>query len=166
MVVDVAGARTDPAHSVIAKTPAGCSAVRLVISPKGDRAYVTARNSDALLVFDTDKLVRDPEHALIGKVPVGRSPVGVAVVDGGGRVVVANSNRFAAGAGEKQTLTVIDAGRIGAGAEAVLGVVPAGGFPRELRETADGRTLLVTNFTSDTVELVDLARIPITSAVR
>lgn len=36
---------------------------------------------------------------------------------------------------------------------------PTGGFPRELRLTADGHTLLVTNFFSRTVELVDWNRV-------
>lgn len=159
VVIDVARAKRGDANSVIAKVPSGCSAVRLAISPKGDRAYVTARNADALLAFDTDKLVRDPEHALVGKVPVGRSPVGVEVADGGRKVVVANSNRFASANNEKQNLTVIDTAKIASGPAAVLGVIPAGGFPRELRLTADGQTLLVTNFTSNTLELVDLARV-------
>jgi len=161
VVIDVARAKREAAKSVIAKVPSGCSAVRLAISPKGDRAYVTARNADALLVFDTDKLVHDPEHALIGKVSVGRSPVGVEVADGGRKVVVANSNRFAAADNEKQNLTVIDTDKIASGPTAVLGVIPAGGFPRELRLTADGQTLLVTNFTSNTLELVDLTRVPL-----
>ena len=163
VVIDVARATKEPAKSVIAKVPSGCSAVRLAIAPKGDRVYVTARNADALLAFDTDKLVRDPEHALIGKVPVGRSPVGVAVADGGRKVVVANSNRFAAANNEKQNqnLTLINTAKIASGPAAVLGMIPAGGFPRELRVTADGQTLLVTNFTSNTLEMVDLARAPL-----
>ena len=163
VVIDVARATREPAKSVIAKVPSGCSAVRLAISPKGDRAYVTARNADALLAFDTNKLVRDPDHALIGKVPVGRSPVGVEVADGGRKVVVANSNRFADATNQRQNqnLTLIDTDKIALGPAAVLGMIPAGGFPRELRATADGQTLLVTNFTSNTLEMVDLARVPL-----
>jgi hypothetical protein len=41
--------------------------------------------------------------------------------------------------------------------------MPAGAFPRELRETADGHTLFVTNFASQALEMIDLARAPITS---
>ncbi|MCG6955955.1 MAG: hypothetical protein LJF04_08180 [Gemmatimonadetes bacterium] len=52
----------------------------------------------------------------------------------------------------------IDAGRIALGADAVVGSIPAGAFPRELRLTADGRTLLVTNYASRTLEVVDLER--------
>ena len=41
----------------------------------------------------------------------------------------------------------------------VIGNVTAGLFPRELYVTADGKTLLVTNFSSNSLELVDLARL-------
>lgn len=44
VVVDVARARTDPAHSIAARVPAACSPVRIAMSPAGDRIYVTARN--------------------------------------------------------------------------------------------------------------------------
>jgi DNA-binding beta-propeller fold protein YncE len=144
---------------VIAKVPAGCSAVRLAMSPNRDRVYITARNANSVLAFDAAKLLRDPNHALIGKVPAGASPVGIEVIDNGRKVVAANSNRFAAGSNDKQNLSVIDTGKIRDGASAVLGLIPAGGFPRELRRTADGRTLLVTNYTSSTLEIVDLARL-------
>ncbi len=160
LVVDVARAISDPANSVVAKVPAGCSPVRLEISPEGDVAYVTARTDDALLAFNTAKLLTDPEHALIAKVPVGVAPVGLAVIDHGRRIVVTNSNRFSAKPNEKQDLTVIDASKI-SGAKAVLGSIPAGGFPRELRVTADQRTLLLTNFTSNTLELIDIPRLPV-----
>jgi DNA-binding beta-propeller fold protein YncE len=45
VVVDVALAATAPEKSVVARIPAGCRAVRMAISPSGDRIYVTARNS-------------------------------------------------------------------------------------------------------------------------
>ena len=165
LVVDVARARTDPARSVVSKVPAGCSAVRLALSPAGDTIYVTARNENNVLAFNADRLVRDPGHALIGKVPVGQSPVGIAVVDKGRKVIVGNSNRFAAGSDIKQTLTVIDAGRVRAGPRAVLGAIRAACFPREVRVTSDGRTLLVANFNSSSVELVDLSRLPLQSSL-
>jgi DNA-binding beta-propeller fold protein YncE len=160
-VVDMTKAKTDPAHSVIHSVPAGCNAVRLVLSPSGDRAYVSARNSNALLVFDTKKLRDDPAHALLASVPVGTAPVGVAVVDQGRKVIVTNSNRFAGDASDRQTLNVIDATKLSAGAGAVIGQIPAGAFPREMRVTADGRALILTNFGSSTVQMIDLARLPI-----
>ncbi len=159
IVVDVAKARTDPAHAVVSSVAAGCHPVRLVLSPKGDIAYVTARASNAVLAFDTARLVADPAHARIASVAVGVAPVGIAVVDEGRKLVVTNSNRFASDAAEHQFLSVIDAARLEDGAAAVLGTVPAGAFPRELRVTEDGRTLLLTNYGSESLELLDLARL-------
>ena len=63
--------------------------------------------------------------------------------------------------GDRQVLTVIDASRVGQGAAAILGNIPAGAFPRELRATADGRTLLLTNYASRTLEIIDLTRLPL-----
>jgi DNA-binding beta-propeller fold protein YncE len=158
-VVDVARAIRNPATAIVANVRAGCSAVRLIVSPKGDRAYVTARNSNALLAFDIAKLRSDTLHALVGRVPVGPAPVGVAVVNAGRQIIVTNSNRFA-GAGDQQTLTVIDAAKVASGDKAIVGAIPAGAFPREMRVTSDGRTLILTNFGSRSISMIDLARIP------
>jgi DNA-binding beta-propeller fold protein YncE len=159
-VVDVARAETEPARSVVAAVHAGCSPVRLVTSPDGNTAYVTARSSDALLAFDTKKLLADPEHALTGRVPVGPAPVGVTLIDSGRFAIVANSNRFA-GNDAAQSLTVIEVAKLGQGAGAAVSTIPAGSFPRELAVTADGHVLVLTNFASRTVELVDLTRLPV-----
>jgi DNA-binding beta-propeller fold protein YncE len=157
-VVDVERAKRGAANAITVSVPAGCSPVRLALSPDGSRAYVTARNSNALLVFETAKMLTDPEGALMARVPVGSSPVGVAVINAGRQVVVTNSNRFAGGGSDGQSLTLIDAAKVAEGAGAVIGSVPAGTFPRELRVTTDGRTLILTNFGSQTVQLVDLTR--------
>src|SRR5256714_1148679 len=95
IVVDVAKAETDPAHSAVAHVPAGCSPVRLAISPNGERVYVTARNNNSLLAFDAAKLQTDAEHARVGAVPVGSWPVGVPGAGHRRQVFVTNSNRFA-----------------------------------------------------------------------
>jgi DNA-binding beta-propeller fold protein YncE len=164
IVVDVGRAATDPANSGVARVQAGCSPVRLDISPDGSRAYVTARNSNALLAFDTAKFHTDAAAARVGTVPVGAAPVGVAVVDGGRRVVVSNSNRFARDQTVRQTLTVIDAARVGEGAAAVLGSVPAGLFPRQFGQSPDGRTLFVANYISSELEVIDIKRMPVEPA--
>jgi len=158
-VIDVAKATTDPEHSVITTVAAACNPVRLALSPDGNTLYATSRGDHALLAFDTRKLVSDSEHALIGRVGVGAAPVGIAVFDGGRRVVVTNSNRFGADANAPQQLTVVDATKLASGDAAILGAIPAGAFPREMRVTADGKTLLVTNFLSRTLEVVDLTRV-------
>ena len=158
LVIDVERAKTDPVNAVVAAVPAGCSPVRLVLSPDGDVAYVTSRNSDALLAFDTRKLSEAPMSSLLGRVPVGSAPVGVAVVDEGARIVVANSNRFGGAQTEGHYLSVVDAARMSAGAAAVVGTISVGAFPREITATSDRRTLLLTNFSSPMLQLVDWHR--------
>jgi DNA-binding beta-propeller fold protein YncE len=163
VVVDVALARTDQANAVVAHVPAGCSAVRLAISPDGRRIYVTARNSNAVEVFDTTKLISDPDHSRLGTAPVGEAPVPVAVIDGGKKVVAGNSNRFAPG-NSPQTLTVLDAAKMEQpNANATLGTIPAGAFPRELRVSADGHTLFLTNAGSASIQVMNVDHLPLDS---
>lgn len=164
IVVDVERAKTDPAHAVISRIPAGCSPVRLALMPTGETAWVTVRNNNAVAVFDAAKLVSDPQGARIGTIPVGQSPVGIVIVDGGKRVLATNSNRFDANQAVNQTLTIIDPTKLAEGAGAVVGSVPAGAFPRELACSADGKTLFLTNYNSNNLELIDLARIPVQAA--
>jgi len=164
IVVDVARARVRPESSVVSMVPAGCNPVRLALSPSGTTAYVTARGENNLLVFDADRLVTDAEHSRALNVPVGTAPVGVAVIDSGRKIVVTNSNRFAGDANDRQYIAVIDAARVGDGERAVIGRIPAGAFPRELHVTADGRTLLLTNFASRTIQVIDLNRLPMEAA--
>lgn len=159
IVVDVARAASDPANSIVARIPSGCSPVRLAITPQGDRVFVTARNSNALLAFDTTKFKDDSAHALIGTVPVGPSPVGVAVVNDGKQVIVTNSNRFSSNRTARQTMTVIDAAKVSSGASAVLGSIQAGAFPREFGQSRDGKTLFVANYLSSELEVIDLSRL-------
>lgn len=159
LVIDLKRAESDPARSVVGTVPAGCSPVRLVTSPSGDTAYVTARRDNAVLAFRTKDLLGDTARALIARVPVGTAPVGVAVIEGGKKVVATISNRFATGPAQPQSLVVIDVDKMGAGARAITDTIPAGGFPRELRLMPDGHTLLVTNYATNTLEVVDLARV-------
>jgi DNA-binding beta-propeller fold protein YncE len=151
MVIDVAKAAIAPSESVLARVTAGCSPVRVALSSDGARAYVTARGQNMLLAFDTARLLTDPDHALVAQVPVGTAPVGVAAANG--KVFVTNSNRFKGG--DAQSVSVLDAANL-ASAQADI---PAGAFPRELKLTDDGKTLLVTNYASGTLELVDMARL-------
>jgi YVTN family beta-propeller protein len=141
--------------------PAGCNPVRVALSPAGDRAYVTARGSNALLVFDTAKLKPGNGDALIATITVGTAPVGVAAV--GNMVIVTNSDRFGRGKSENQTLTVIAADKIGLAADPVIGTVEVRAFPRELHVTADGKALLVANAGSSSLMLFRLSDMPVKS---
>jgi len=158
LVIDVKRAEADPSHAVLATVPSGCSPVRLQISPTGDRIYTTVRAENALFVFDTARLTGDPLHAQIARVSVGAAPVGIEVIEDGTRIVTANSNRVL-GPQAAQELTVVDASRILEGSSAVIGAIPAGAFPRELRTSFDGQTLFLTNFNSNTLEVIDLRRL-------
>jgi DNA-binding beta-propeller fold protein YncE len=158
-VIDVAKAETRPEKAVLGVVSAGCSPVRLAISPGGDFLYVTARNSNAMLCFKAAKVINDPQHALVGEVPVGVAPVPIMITADGSTILVGNSNRFASRPGDHQDITVIDAARVGDGKRAVLGKLPAQGFPRKLATSADGRTVFLSNFTSNTLEIIDVERI-------
>ncbi|HEX3616061.1 MAG TPA: YncE family protein [Solirubrobacteraceae bacterium] len=155
-VISVAEAEKDPAHAVKATVDAGCSPVRVAVSPSGRDVWVTARGSDSLLAFSAARLVADAKDALLASVRVGAAPVGVAVVDGGSRVVVADSDRFGA-AGRNSALTVVDANAALAGRPALVGTVRAERFPRDVAVEPAGTILLVTNFGSGTLEAVHVA---------
>ena len=162
VVIDVAQAKADPAHSVLTRVPAGGSPVRMVMSPDGRLIYVTARGSNAVLVFDAAKLVTDPGHARLAKVPVVVSPVPLAIIQNGRTLVVGNSNRFGSDAGAFQKLSVLDIARMGRD-DAVTGTIKAGIFPREMCISADGKTLFLTNFNSDSLQVIDAQNPPIES---
>lgn len=158
LIVDVRRATRAPGSAVIGAVPAGCNPVRLVSPPGGEVAYVSARTDDAVLAFDTSRFLADPAHALIGRVSVGRAPVGMAVFNNGSRLAVTNSDRFG-DSSANQSLTIIDTAKVGGREDAVMGSVPAGMFPRELTMIGDGKTLLLTNFGSRTLAVIDVARL-------
>jgi hypothetical protein len=111
------------------------------------------------VAFSAARLRTDPAHALLADVRVGELPVGLALVRGGTRIVVADSNRFTV-AGASASLAVVDVPDALAGRPALLGYLPAGGFPRQIAAERGGRTLLVTNFASGQLESVDVADLP------
>jgi DNA-binding beta-propeller fold protein YncE len=158
-VISLSTAETDPAHAVVATVTAGCGPVRVLTSTDGSVVWVTARESDMLLGFSAAGLLSDPAHSLIARVEVGEAPVGLALVDGGQRIVVADSNRFATG-GARSSLAVVNVTAALAGRPALAGYLPAAGFPRQMALEPDGRTLLVTNFTSGQLEEVNVASLP------
>jgi DNA-binding beta-propeller fold protein YncE len=137
--------------AVISAVDAGCSPVRGAVTADGGLVYVTARGDDRVLVFDTKKLEdarkleQDSESPLVRAFATGgAAPVGLRLFDGDKRLLVANSNRFAGGAG---SATVLD---VNAGAKPqVLQTIRTGEFPRNITASPDGRTLYMTVFGGD-----------------
>ena len=109
----------------------------------------------AILVVDVARATRDPAYAVIGAVPAGCNPV---------RLVISRTGDIAYVSARTDTsLTVIDTTKMSNGDDAILGNVPAGVFPRELRVTENQKTLLLTNFGSKTLAVFDIAQLPVES---
>lgn len=177
VVIDMTIALSGGRNSVLRRVRAGCSPVRVVSSRENGRVYVTARGSNQLLTFSERALTGSGADPQATEVEVGSSPVGVAVIENDRKVVVASSDRFNTAAAAP-SLYVIESGRIAVNSGAVVphrapgasrdslrgapvvGMIPSRGFPREIRATADGHTLLVTNFSAGTLQIVDLRRSP------
>ncbi len=157
-VINVAVAEHDPAHAVLATVPALQQPVRAAVSPDGSIVWVTARASDRLLAFSAARLLTDPAKALLATVTVGTAPVGVAVFDHGHRVISADSNRFNAH-GAHAALTIVDARAALANHPAVIATLRSGLFPREIAVERNDTTVLVANFDSDQLEIVNLSRL-------
>jgi DNA-binding beta-propeller fold protein YncE len=85
----------------------------------------------------------------------GSEPVGLVLADDGRIALVGNSNRgLVPGTGGKapQTVAVIDTAAALAGRPALLGVVPAGVFPRDLSIDPASGQVLMANSNSGTIE--------------
>ncbi|MGH9491338.1 MAG: beta-propeller fold lactonase family protein [Terriglobales bacterium] len=155
-VADMRLVATNPARAVVSTVPAGCSPVRLVLSPDGATAYVTARTDDAVLAFSTAKLIAKDPHPELGSVRTGIAPVGVAATPDGRWVLVADSNRFSrSGHG---ALDAIPTFAFASAHQPPRRTLPTGAFPRELRFSPNGKLLAVTNAFSGTVEFINLAK--------
>lgn len=157
-VVDVQRAEQDPGHAVVARVYAGCIPVRVVLSPAGDVAWVSARAGNNLLAFSTSKLLSDPQHALLATVPVGMGPVGMLLLDQGREMLVDCSDRSQNTANAPQVALLLDTQAALQGKPAVLGSIQEGVFPREIE--LDGTTALLTNFGSKTLSLIDTTKLP------
>lgn len=138
--------------AVLGHVYAGCQPVRVVLSPNGSLAWVTALQSDDLLAFRTSRLTSNHVAAPLAVVHLGAEPVGIVLLDRGQLLVVGDSDRFGIRGGS--ALSLVSADRALAGLPAVLGALPAGEFPRDLSYDASSGTLLVPNYVSETVELV------------
>ena len=94
---------------------------------------------------------------MIGQVQVGESPVGLALVDHNKRIVVADSNRFSVG-GATSNLAVVSTSDNGS--LRLLGYVGAGGFPRDMAVSPNGKSLIVSDFDSGDIEEIGVSTLP------
>jgi DNA-binding beta-propeller fold protein YncE len=144
--IDALAAETAPGQSIISATEAGCSPVRVAVSPDGARVWVTQRGDDTLSSFDAAVLRSDPEHARRTSLRVGANPVGLTLARSGTLAFVANSNRFDRSA-RNSTVDVIDLEK-----GVIIASLPTGAFPRELRESPLHDVVYLTNYNGGTVE--------------
>ena len=154
-VVSISTAETNPAQAVVAAVRAGCGAARVLISDSGKVVWVTARQSDTLLAFNTAQLLTDPKHALVARVLVGATPLGETLADHGSRIIVADAN-LRHQAGVKANLAVISTSSALSGLPALLGYLPVGAIPRQFAVEPGGTTVLVTVQGAHELEAVDV----------
>jgi DNA-binding beta-propeller fold protein YncE len=146
--------RAAGARAIVASTAAGCQPVRVVLSDDGRYAWVSTIQSNAVLAFDTATLRQHPSAALRAVVQVGSEPVGLAVVNGGRTVLVTDSDRGLVAPSSGQTgVSVISTAAALAGRPALVGLLPAGQFPRELSYDAADGSVLMSDFASARVQM-------------
>jgi DNA-binding beta-propeller fold protein YncE len=161
-VVDVNTARTDPASSAVATIPAGCSPTRVILTNNDKVAWVSARDENNLLAFDTRKIFSDPADALLSTTPVGIAPDGAQPFSHKRFIAVANTNRFAGKcSGADGTVSILDFATAlnSGGSAATVGTFDAGVFPRQWASSPNGRWLYLTEFLSDTLAIFPVSSI-------
>lgn len=153
-VIDVSKAEVTPdAGAILATVNAGCSPVRLLETADATTLWVTVRGDDRVLAFNTAKLESDPNKALLGFASTGgTAPVGLRLFHNDQLLAVANSNRFQTGTANATILNVASPSTA-----SVVATIPTGNFPREITVGPDGATLYLTNFDSDTLQVIQIA---------
>ena len=132
-------------------TPAAVPSAR-AISSDGRTLYVSARDDDNILVFDTAALEHDPAHAYLRSFTTnGLTPVGLALFDHDSKILVANSYEFA---GMPGNATVVDLSN--PAKPKFLQTIKTGLFPHDITVSPDGRSLLLTVFLEDQVMLLTM----------
>jgi DNA-binding beta-propeller fold protein YncE len=160
-VVDVHEARRNPAGSVVANIPAGCSPTRVMLTNNDKVAWVSAREDNSLLAFNARDILANPNNALLSSAPVGIAPDGAQLFFHKRLMAVANTNRNDSCPGAGGTVSILNLAplKTGGGA-ATVGTFDAGVFPRQWAKSPDGSLLYLTEFGSDT-----LAIFPVNSIV-
>ena len=156
-ILDVATLKTNPSEALLVSVSAGCNPVRVAVSPNGKHLWVTARESNMLLAFDAAKVESNSSDALLVSVQVGTSPVGLTFVNHGRHIITADSNRFS-NPNTTTGLTVVDAEAALKGKQGYPRI-PTGLFPREFAVSPDGKTLLVSDYSSNAIQAVNVSQL-------
>jgi DNA-binding beta-propeller fold protein YncE len=155
-VIDTQRAIQQDPTAVLSRVAAGCSPVRLVEAADSSVLFVSARGDDKILAFAPRSLDKAPEHALLRVFPSGGSaPVGIHLFHQDKLLAVANSNRFADSDG---TFAILDVSNVSKSSSvAPPKTWPAGGFPRNIGISKNGATLLLTNYRSRSLQVIQTA---------
>ena len=151
-VISVAQAETSASSSaILATVDAGCSPVRMAETSDNSTLWVAARGDNRVLAFSTGMLESNASNALLGYADTGGSaPVGIALFRNQTLLAIANSNRFGTGANANATILSVAY----PAAASVVETIPTGLFPREITAGPDDATLYLTNYSSNTLEVI------------
>ncbi|KAF2097246.1 putative isomerase YbhE [Rhizodiscina lignyota] len=161
--LDVAALKANNTKDALkSSVAAACGPVRAIVSSDGKTLWVTARESDLLLAYDTEKLISNPSESLLAKVTVGTAPVGLTFARNENLILTANSNRFN-NTDATTGISVVDVKKAlaGKGDKANLGQLATGLFPREFAVSPDGKTVLVADYDSKQIQTIDVSTLPL-----
>ncbi|HEY0757199.1 MAG TPA: hypothetical protein VGD98_24810 [Ktedonobacteraceae bacterium] len=159
-LLDLQRITQNAAHIVIAKVAAGCDPGRVYLSADNSTAWVTTRGDNKIFAFNTLTLSSAPKNALLASSTVGPVSLGMGIVQNGSLLLVANSNCYAE-PHKTQTLSVFDIRKVIQGQPAVLTTVHVGACPREVTVESDDQTVLLTDFNSNALTVINAAKLPI-----
>ena len=150
-VINVATAESTPGPgAILATVDAGCSPVRMAETANNSTLWVAVRGDNRVLAFSSSMLESNPNNALLGYAATGgTAPVGISLFHGDQLLAVANSNRFNTGTANATILYVANSA-----AASVVQTVATGLFPREVTVGSDDGTLYLTNYDSNTLEVI------------
>ena len=151
-VIDVSKAeQAQNPSSILATVDAGCSPVRMAETADNSTLWVAARGDNRVLAFSTGMLEINAGNALLGSASTGgTAPIGIALLRSQTLLAVANSNRF--GTGPSANLTILSVAY--PADTTVLQTVTTGLFPREVHVGSDDATLYLTNYSSDSLQVI------------
>ena len=176
-VIDLSSYDPASGSAKICEVPTGSSPERVVVSPRGDRIYVSNRGgkvpetgdtedrtdpvvvdpasyraaTGTVSIVDAARAVSDPEHAVLSTVRVGLQPAALALSQDARRLFVANANN--------DSVSVV-----ATGSAKVVETIPTSPAPGRLAESSpnglavspNGRKLFVTLAGDNCVEELDL----------